>query len=143
MAPPGQSSAQTRPNTPSTRAWALCTRPSHPCLWSRAYRYPLTHSLVLLVPCLASLLIDFPHAAKRRRRCGHVGADGTELHSESSGLVWGRRGRNHVQVCQTAALASVTSRSAGPDVLKVTQRRSQVKPPCSCLVFHSRWRLCA
>lgn len=32
-APPGQSSAQTRPNTLSTRAWAPSTRLSPPCLW--------------------------------------------------------------------------------------------------------------
>lgn len=38
-APPGQSSAQTRPNTPSTRAWAPSTRLSPRCLWWRAYRY--------------------------------------------------------------------------------------------------------
>lgn len=42
MAPPGQSSAQTRPNTLSTRAWAPSTRLSPPCLWSRAYRYKHT-----------------------------------------------------------------------------------------------------
>lgn len=52
---------------------------------------PLSRSRVLFFLYLPSFN-RFPRAAKRRRRRGHVGADGTELHSKSSGVVRRRRG---------------------------------------------------
>lgn len=105
MAPPGQSSAQTRRNTLSTRAWALSTRLSPPCLWSRAYRYKqcrflpaqLSNLVCLLWKALVWLKCCLCAVEWWWRRC-HVGADGTEFHTKSAGLVWRRGGGDHVQV---------------------------------------------
>lgn len=67
---------------------------------------PNTRSMwVYLLLCL-HLVYMCVWVVKWWRRCSHAGADRTELHSKSAGVVWRCRGWNHVQVWRLFALTN-------------------------------------
>lgn len=68
-------------------------------MWKRPFRFSKFPPLTGHFTCTTSqVYLSCLPAAKRRRGCRHAGADGTELHSKSAGLVRRRWGWDHVQV---------------------------------------------